>query len=107
LAVNARNTYFAVIALSGAFAAVELTEGPFWGAMMQVSREDTMAATGALNTGGNVGGVIGTPIVAALSGQGMWNTAFVVGAGLAVASALLWLGVNAMRPLDVEGSKEV
>ncbi len=61
LAVDAANPYLAVAALALCFACVELNEGPYWAAIMHVGRADTMAAAGLLNTGGNVGGLIGHP----------------------------------------------
>jgi predicted MFS family arabinose efflux permease len=61
---------------------------------MFVARSDTMAATGILNTGGNIGGLIGIPIVAYLSGGGHWTMAFAIGTGSAVLGALLWLRID-------------
>jgi MFS transporter, ACS family, glucarate transporter len=96
-AVDAPNGYFAVAALALCFAAVELNEGPYWAAIMHVSREDSMAAGGLLNTGGNVGGLIATPIIAHFSGHQAWNTAFLVGTGFAVAGAAAWLLIDPTR----------
>jgi sugar phosphate permease len=57
-----------------------------------------MAATAVLNTGGNLGGVIGTPIIAALTAaQGGWGVVFATGAVTSVAAALLWLRIDAGR----------
>jgi ACS family glucarate transporter-like MFS transporter len=94
LAVNASNPYLAVAALASCFGTVELTEGAFWGAGMTVGRGDTMAVCGFMNTGGNLGGIIGIPIVAYFSGLHSWNTAFFVGMGFAILSALAWLGIR-------------
>ena len=98
LAVNAANPYLAVIALALCFGCVELTEGAFWGGGMTVGRGDTMAVCGFMNTGGNLGGIISIPIVAYLSGQHLWHTAFLVGAGFALLSALAWLGIDVAAP---------
>jgi MFS transporter, ACS family, glucarate transporter len=94
LSVNAVNPYWAVAGLALCFAAVELNEGAYWGAAMTVGRGDTMAVSGVMNTGGNLGGIIGIPIIAYLSGEHHWHTAFVIGAGFAVASAVAWLGIE-------------
>jgi ACS family glucarate transporter-like MFS transporter len=99
VAVNLNNPYAAVIALALAYAVLELNEGAFWGATMFVARSDTMSATGVLNTGGNVGGLIGIPIVAYLSGGGHWTAAFVIGTVFAVLGALMWLGIDADKPI--------
>ncbi len=56
-----------------------------------------MIVGGLMNTGGNLGGIIGIPIVAALTGHGDWNLAFLIGAGCALASAAAWLFIDASR----------
>jgi MFS transporter, ACS family, glucarate transporter len=97
VAVDAANAYVAVAALSLCFAAVELNEGPYWAAIMHVGRADAMAASGLLNTGGNAGGLIATPVVAYLSGHNQWTLAFLIGAAFAIASAAAWLLVDPTR----------
>jgi MFS family permease len=94
-AVYAPNPCDSVIALSLCFATLELNEGPYWAATMYVARSDTMSATGILNAGGNLGGVIGIPIVAYLSGHGAWTAAFVIGSGFALLATVAWIGVDA------------
>jgi ACS family glucarate transporter-like MFS transporter len=97
LAVGVSNPYVAVAALALCFAAVELNEGPYWAAIMHIGRTDSMAAGGLLNTGGNVGGLIATPVVAYLSGHHAWSTAFVLGAAFAVVSGAAWLFIDPLR----------
>jgi ACS family glucarate transporter-like MFS transporter len=92
--VSTGHPYWAVAGLATCFGAVELNEGAYWGAAMTVGRGDTMAVSGVMNTGGNLGGIIGIPIIAYLSGAHLWRTAFIVGAGFAFASALAWLGIE-------------
>ncbi len=96
-AVDAANAYLAVLALALCFAAVEVNEGPYWAAIMHVGRGDAMAASGLLNTGGNAGGLIATPIVAYLSGHHAWTAAFLIGAAFAVVAAVTWLLVDPSR----------
>jgi ACS family glucarate transporter-like MFS transporter len=105
IAVDTANPYGAVAALSLSFGFVELSEGAFWGAAMSIGRSDAMAVGGAMNTGGNLGGIIGIPIVAYLSGQHLWRTAFLVGVGCALASALAWLAVD-VAPLNDSTARE-
>jgi ACS family D-galactonate transporter-like MFS transporter len=84
----------AVAALAFAFFAVEVNEGPYWAATMSIARADTGAATGVLNTGGNVGGVVCQPLVAALVVGGNWPLAWFCGAAFAVVATLLWLFIR-------------
>ena len=93
-AAGAPSAMSAEIALCAAFAAIEVTEGIYWATAMRIAGSDSMLATGILNTGGNIGGIIGTPVVAMLTAQHSWNTAFLTGAACAVAAALLWFGVD-------------
>jgi ACS family glucarate transporter-like MFS transporter len=102
--VNLTNPYGAVITLALCYGVIELTEGSYWAATMFVARADTMTATGVLNTGGNIGGLIGIPIVAYLSGHGAWTAAFLIGTLFAVVGAACWLGVDATRPFAAGGA---
>lgn len=97
LTVSAASPYLAVAALCLGFGCVELTEGSFWAATMRLAPADTMAATAVLNTGGNLGGVVATPIIAALSAHHGWRVVFATGAVLAVGAAGLWLTIDAGR----------
>jgi nitrate/nitrite transporter NarK len=100
VALRAANPYVAVAALTACFGCVELTEGSYWGAVMTIGRGDTMALSGVVNTGGNLGGIIGLPIIAFLSGHHSWGAAFMVGSLCAVVSAVLWLGIDARQSVS-------
>ena len=93
VSVSAANPYWAVVGLACCFAAVELNEGAYWGAAMALGRGEAMAVSGVMNTGGNLGGIIGIPLVGYLSGEHLWRAAFIIGAVFAVASAAAWLGI--------------
>lgn len=95
LTVTAASPYWAVAALCLGFGCVELTEGSYWGATMRRAPNDTMAATAFLNTGGNLGGVVATPIIAAVSSSYSWTAVFATGAVCALVAAGLWLSVDA------------
>lgn len=97
VAVDAFNAYLAVAALALCFFFVELNEGPYWAAMMQVARADAMAATGILNTGGNLAGIIATPIIGYLVAHHQWTVAFLLGTGMAVASGAAWFLIDPTR----------
>ena len=61
---------------------------------MTVGRSDTMVVTSIMNTGGTMGGIIGIPIVAYLSGHGHWRAAFFIGAALALISTSAWFAID-------------
>lgn len=87
----------AVAALTLAFFAMEVNEGPYWAATMGVARADTGAATGVLNTGGNIGGIVCQPVVAQLVADGDWTDAWLIGAAFALLATALWWPVRAGR----------
>jgi sugar phosphate permease len=98
LTVSLASPYWAIAALCLGFACVELNEGNYWCVAMRLAPNDPMAATAVLNTGGNLGGVIGTPVIAALSAaQGGWGLVFTTGVATSVAAALLWLTIDPAR----------
>jgi ACS family glucarate transporter-like MFS transporter len=97
VAIGVATPYAAVFALMATFFMIELNEGPYWATVMRVARADTGAATGVLNTGGNLAGIVSAPIVGALSGSGQWNLTFILGAAFAFVAAACWLLVDPER----------
>ena len=84
----------AVVTLVVAFGLVELNEGAYWATTMRLARDDTSAAAGVLNTGGNVGGIVCQPLVAYLSMRGGWDWAFMSGTAFAVVAGLIWMRIE-------------
>jgi MFS transporter, ACS family, glucarate transporter len=96
----AGDAYLAVAALCLAFGCCEITEGPFWSVTMRLAPADSMAATSVLNTGGNLGGVVATPAIAALSAHHHWHAVFAIGALASLAAAGLWFWVDSAPPAE-------
>lgn len=107
IAVRAANAYVAVAALTACFGFVEINEAAYWTASMAVGRSDAMATGGVLNTGGTLGGIVGIPVVAYLSGRHAWGAAFAIGSACAIAAALLWLGIDAGESFTAERARAV
>jgi len=103
LAIVSNSAMVAVGALAVSYFLVELSEGAYWGGAMRVAGAETMAVAGIVNTGGNLGGVIGIPIVAYLSAAGRWDIAFGLGFVFAIVAALLWLYVDVEHPIPQSG----
>jgi sugar phosphate permease len=59
-----------------------------------------MGSTAILNTGGNLGGVVATPIIAALSSNQSWTWVFATGALVSLVAALLWCWID-VEPRDI------
>jgi sugar phosphate permease len=94
---SADGAYLAVVALCLAFGCCQLMEGPYWSVTMRAAPNDSMAATAVLNTGGNLGGVVATPAIAALSVHHQWSEIFALGAGSSLAAAMLWFWIDISR----------
>lgn len=83
--------YWAVAALSLCFGFTQFTEGAFWAGAMRVGGSNTATACGVMNTGGNLGGVISTPLVPLLAQSYGWFFALATGSIAALLAAMLWL----------------
>jgi ACS family glucarate transporter-like MFS transporter len=101
ISVHSTSAWAALSGLSLAFGLLEINEAPFWAASMEIGRQDAVSAGAILNTGGNIGGIVATPLVAWLSGGGDWTTPFVAGAACALASGLIWLLINPAASANV------
>ena len=89
-----------IAALAACFGCAQMTEAPSWAAAYWVARDQASAATGLLNAGGNVGGIIGTVLVSYLVTHFGWPAALTTGVGFALASAAVWLLIDAGRRID-------
>lgn len=99
VATHVSTPHAAVAALTVAFCAIEFNEGAYWAATMRVARADTAAATGVLNTGGNVGGILTNVGMGVLVDAGAWNAAFITGTVVSLIAAALWLLIDPDRRL--------
>jgi MFS transporter, ACS family, glucarate transporter len=99
LGATARNSYLAVAFLALSFGFTQLTEGAFWAAAIFVSGKHSSAATGVMNTGGNVVGGIGALLVPLTADAFGWVPALATGSVFALAGVGLWLFVRADRPM--------
>jgi ACS family glucarate transporter-like MFS transporter len=100
--VRAENPYMAAAYLSVCFGCTQLTEGPFWTAGIAIGRRHAAAATGVLNTGGNVAGGIGALLVPLTAEAFGWVAALATGSVFAFVGALAWLSIRADRPLSAK-----
>jgi ACS family glucarate transporter-like MFS transporter len=100
LGATARNPYLAVVLLSLSFGCTQLTEGAYWAAAISVSGKHASAATGVMNTGGNVVGGIGALLVPITAEAFGWVPALATGSVFALIGAGLWFFVRADAFMD-------
>ena len=67
---------------------------------MSVSGEHAPVATGVLNTGGNIPGIVGGMLVPFIALQISWPAAIISGSVFAIIGAVLWLFVRADEPMS-------
>ena len=94
LGARTGNAWMAAAYLALATALVLSVEGPFWATAVALAGSRSGMASGIMNTGCNIGGLISpalTPVLAAAIG---WENALRVAAALAVVGGLLWLGIT-------------
>jgi ACS family glucarate transporter-like MFS transporter len=99
LGATASNPYLAIVFLSLSFGCTQLTEGAFWAAAIFVSGKHASAATGVLNTGGNIVGGIGALLVPITAEAFGWVPALATGSVFALIGVGLWLFVRADKPM--------
>jgi ACS family glucarate transporter-like MFS transporter len=87
----------AVASLTMCTVLVLCTEGPFWATMTRLAGERSGLAGGAMNFGGNLGGLISPTLTPWLAERIGWEQTLTLTAGLAIIAGLLWLGVRVNR----------
>jgi len=102
VALRVTTPYAAVAALTVTFFMIEITEGAFGAAIINVARADVAAAWGVMNTGGNAGGIIAQPLVGFLTNGGAWGGAFITGTVFALVAAGLWLWIDPARRAEID-----
>ncbi|MEJ2128899.1 MAG: MFS transporter [Woeseiaceae bacterium] len=93
-----------IVALCFSFGFTQITEAPMWVATMGVAGRHSQIATGVLNTGGNIPGVIGGMMVPFIAGWLGWSAAIISGSLFAFVGALLWLFIRADEPMTEQVS---
>ena len=93
------NVIVTVVMLCCSFGFTQITEAPMWVATMGVAGRHSQIATGVLNTGGNIPGIIGGFMVPAIAGWFGWQAAIASGSVFAFVGAFLWLFIRADEPM--------
>jgi MFS transporter, ACS family, glucarate transporter len=92
----------AVLLLCLSFGCVQLVDTAYWVAAMVAGGRHAAAATGLMNTGGNVVGALGAVSVPLIAGTFGWFAAVASGALFALVAAALWFAVRLPAPVRTE-----
>jgi ACS family glucarate transporter-like MFS transporter len=96
----ADDPYTAVVLLCACFGFNQITEAAYWSTAIAVAGEHAAAASGVMNTGGNVVGFIGGMLVPVTATWLGWTIAMSTGALFAIVGAILWLFIRGDRPMS-------
>lgn len=87
------NAQLAVLLLALCFGFTQFTEGAYWQATAAAAGPHTATASGVLNMGGNLAGLL-APAVGLLVDRLGWWPALATGSGFALLGALLWFFIG-------------
>ena len=93
------NRYVAVAMLTACYSFLTFTDCIYWQGATYIAGRYTSSACGILNTGGNLAGIVGTPLTALLFAQLGWTVALGAGVVFALLGATLWLFIRVDEPL--------
>ncbi len=106
--INADTESGAMTALVCAGFIMGLAFGPFWALPMEcVKRKFAGTASGVMNTGGNIGGIISPIIIGYLVGMSGYNAAFTYMVAALVATAVIVFFVREVPKVDVSNSNTI
>ena len=100
VAINVTATVPMVILLFVTLGLAAATDGPYWVSSGDLGGKHVGAASGILNTGGNIGGFL-APVVTPLIAQRLgWSPALYAGSVIVVAGALLWFFIDVTQAVS-------
>lgn len=87
--------WFTCLAVFG----LELTVGVSWAVPLDIGGDYAGSVSAVMNTFGNIGGALSPSVLAYLVTAYNWDMPFVVASGMCAIGALLFMGVDASKPL--------
>jgi len=94
------NPVLMVVLLSLSFASTMLVDSPYWVATARIAGPRAPLAGGVLNTGGNLTGSVAAILVPLIAQGFGWVAAICSGAVFGVTAAVLWIWIQADRPIE-------
>lgn len=98
LAVNATTTAAVVALLSLSLGFAAASDGPYWAAAIGLGRGETGAASGILNSGGNLGGFFAPILTAYIASQTNWTWSLYFSCAFMMVGVALWPFVRTASP---------
>ena len=98
------NPVYAVISLAMGFAASDFMLPNCWAVCLDIGKRYSGTVTGFMNTAAQIGGAIALTVIGYFAGRKQWNIAILTMAVGLLISALLYLVIDASKPLVREES---
>jgi len=92
----------AVISLALGFAATDFMLPTCWAVCLDIGKRHAGTVTGFMNTAAQIGGAIAATVIGYFASHKQWNTAILTMAAMLLVSSLLYLVIDASRPLVAE-----
>ena len=99
IGARAASPQAASIALAGGVGALYLSQSSFWSVSADVAGPWAGTVSGAMNTGGQIGGAVTASLTPAIAGHYGWTASFLVAAAFCVVGSLAWLVVDPNRTI--------
>jgi ACS family glucarate transporter-like MFS transporter len=100
MGADAASPQVASIVLAGGAGALYLSQSSFWSVSADVAGPWAGTVSGAMNTGGQLGGALTAIITPAIAGRFGWSASFLTAASLCVLGSLAWLMVDPDRKIS-------
>ncbi len=99
ISLSVSDRLLAVTALAMGFAATDFMLPNCWAVCLDIGKRYSGTVTGFMNTGAQLAGAIAATVFGYFVGLKQWNTAILIMVGMLSLSFLLWLKIDASRPL--------
>lgn len=99
IGATVENRVIAVVMLSASTGTLLLGAAAFWATTIDLARRHAGTASGVMNMGGNLGGVVSPTLTPLLAEHYGWASALYLMGTLALAGALLWLLIDPRRAI--------
>ncbi len=104
--IEAVDSALSVTLLSLALGFASAADVPYWATVIDLSGEQSGAAGGIMNAGGNLGGAFAPYITPLLAVSFGWSAGLLVGCGAAVIGALVWFFIDPKQRIEVAGAPQ-
>jgi ACS family glucarate transporter-like MFS transporter len=98
--IGGRQIPVAVISLAMGFAATDFMLPNCWAVCLDIGKRYSGTVTGFMNTAAQIGGAIASGVIGYFAGRQQWNTAILTMTAMLLVSSLLYLAIDASRPIE-------